>query len=128
MFNSAYWFIWDAVFDWALVQFTFSKPGGGVYDVPRISIRLNLEKKHLFRSKYSYIACLFINALLRVSWIMRITDYEEYFIGSGFIVLSLLEIARRFLWVCLRVEKEIITLTDTQQLTRDVLYMSEMDL
>lgn len=107
-FNSLFSFFWDVSCDWGLELLTTlpthyqSRGLRGVLLIPSAGKKTNA-------GVYYYLVIV-IDLGLRMLWTLKLTtnfagfgDYE-----CGLFVLELLEILRRGIWICFRVEKEFV--------------------
>lgn len=91
--NSSYSFYWDVNFDW----------------------NLGLFRDGDLRSKLSYppvcyYAAVLIDFLTRFFWVLRFTPLSPYASEGGWFVLEIVEIARRWLWVLIKVEVDSLSM------------------
>lgn len=104
--NSCYSIVWDLKCDWNMEVFNYSplayKHGG-------------LRSVLYFRPRFVYYIVILLDISFRLLWALKVTTNFS-FIGdteTGLFTLELLEIARRGVWMCLRIEKEWITTRST---------------
>lgn len=101
IFNSAYSFIWDVTQDWNLELLTcspFKYKHKGLRQV--LALKPNLVY---------YLAVLF-DLLIRIIWAHKLTTLWSGYGDTeyGLFVMEIIEIVRRGVWMCLRIEKEWI--------------------
>lgn len=90
--NSFYSFYWDVVMDW------------GLLDRDCNTGKLTIRKQLLF-PRWSYACAAFIDFVLRISWSAKLVSTRLK--GESSLVWALgLELARRTMWACIRVEYE----------------------
>ncbi|TGO62232.1 hypothetical protein BCON_0021g00450 [Botryotinia convoluta] len=99
LINSLYSFYWDVTKDWDLTLLTPSSKNTASYP---LRPRLYLPTQELY-----YIAILF-DFLLRFTWSLKLSPHLDHFADfeSGIFLLEVLEVARRWMWIFLRVETE----------------------
>lgn len=99
LINSLYSFYWDVTKDWDLTLLTPSSRNTASYP---LRPRLYLPTKELY-----YMAILF-DFLLRFTWSLKLSPHLDHFADfeSGIFLLEVLEVARRWMWIFLRVETE----------------------
>lgn len=97
--NSLYSFYWDITKDWDLTLLTPSSKNTSSYP---LRPRLYLPTQELY-----YIAIL-LDFLLRFTWSLKLSPHLDHFADfeSGIFLLEVLEVARRWMWIFLRVETE----------------------
>jgi hypothetical protein len=116
--NSFYSFYWDVAKDWDLGLFSYLAPSSSVapsssrprshssasfHSAPTI-----LRHKLMFQSRGLYYFAIFVDFLLRFAWSLKLSPHLDHFADfeSGIFILELLEVARRWMWIFLRVETE----------------------
>lgn len=99
--NSTYSYYWDIAKDWDLTLFSPTERNDPDYP-------FGLRRNRYFHAKEIYYTAMVIDFFLRFTWVMklssnldRINDFE-----SGIFLLMFLEVARRWMWIFLRVETE----------------------
>ena len=100
--NSFYSFYWDVAKDWDLSLFSTSRN------------RNNPEhpwglRPHLFfHTKEMYYTVILLDLLLRCTWSFKLSPHLDHFndLEGGIFAMEFLEVARRWLWIFLRVETE----------------------
>jgi hypothetical protein len=108
--NSMYSFYWDVAKDWDLELFTYLAPSSSrrrshpASFQPRTALRPRLT----FPSRAVYYGAIAADLLLRFTWSLKLSPHLDHFADfeSGIFVLELLEVARRWMWIFLRVETE----------------------
>ena len=100
--NSIYSFCWDVAKDWDLTL--LSRPN--VRNDPEHPY--GLRQHRFFRSNAIYYVAILVDFLLRCTWSLKLSPHLGRFndLESGIFVMEILEIARRWLWIFLRVEAE----------------------
>lgn len=95
--------LWDIVVDWDLGSF-----GDSTLKIP-----IFLRSNRIFPQNYIYYWILYINAVLRATWLVKLYLMSEatpyailYFSTTEMFVylLHVTEISRRFIWSLLRIE------------------------
>ncbi|ESZ98256.1 hypothetical protein SBOR_1352 [Sclerotinia borealis F-4128] len=97
--NSLYSFYWDIAKDWDLTLLNPSSKNTTSYP---LRPRLYLPSQDLY-----YIA-IFLDFILRLTWSLKLSPHLDHFADfeSGIFLLEILEVARRWMWIFLRVETE----------------------
>ncbi|KAI9297453.1 EXS-domain-containing protein [Neoconidiobolus thromboides FSU 785] len=121
MFNSLYSFYWDLVMDWDLYfkwrnnnEYRNINNNDDNYDsvATYSSNKYNiLNRELLFKEPIIYYIIVVINLLLRITWVLKLTQSSH--INQSPItdfLLELLELFRRFFWIFLRMEKEYLSM------------------
>lgn len=119
--NSLYSFYWDVAKDWDLSLFPALIQ---ILPFPRhttTSMRPNLIRSSkncqfglrprlCFPSSDIYYMAIFFDLIIRFSWSLRLSSTMNKFINleSGILLLELAEVARRWVWMFLRIESEWI--------------------
>ncbi|KAK2755496.1 protein-ER retention protein [Arachnomyces sp. PD_36] len=100
LLNSFYSYYWDITKDWDLTLFSPTDRNNPNYPFA-------LRRNRYFHAKEIYYSAMIIDLILRFTWVIklspldRINDFE-----SGIFLLMFLEVARRWMWIFLRVETE----------------------
>ncbi|KAM3086547.1 protein-ER retention protein [Clarireedia jacksonii] len=99
LINSLYSFYWDITKDWDLLLLVPSASRNPAYP---LRPRLYLPTKDIY-----YIA-IFLDFLLRFTWSLKLSPHLDHFADfeSGIFLMEVLEVARRWMWIFLRVETE----------------------
>lgn len=106
--NSFYSFYWDVVKDWDLEFFSYMSSNQRSHSSSYQSNPTILRPKLMFHSRSLYYSAIFIDFLLRFTWSLKLSPHLDHFADfeSGIFLLELLEVARRWMWIFLRVETE----------------------
>ena len=115
--NTAYSYYWDIKHDWDLTLFS-DTCGGGFYSGGSRSDRrpkyLFLRHTLIYDRPEAYYFAIVSNFLLRASWTYKLSSHLRH--NSGTILLvTALEITRRFQWSLFRVEKAYLQITRLPQ-------------
>jgi len=118
--NSSFSFYWDIVHDWDLSLFS----GRGCVS-PRHHTGLRPEllyapASETARGSQRHLAYYWVmgtNMCLRISWAHKLSSHLRHYQMIG-LVVSVLEVIRRFQWVFLRVEKQYLSMSKTQRWTQ----------
>ncbi|KAG8222653.1 hypothetical protein J437_LFUL003775 [Ladona fulva] len=105
--NAVWAFLWDVMVDWGL----FSKFKGK---------NIFLKDEMIFPHKSYYYLAIIEDFILRYNWLLLylMTKYGFASLDTMFLILSPLEVFRRFLWNILRLENEHIRNRDKYQSVR----------
>lgn len=97
--HSMYSFIWDVTCDWNLELLTTS-----VFSYKYKGLRKSLS----LRPIAVYYLAVLIDFVLRMTWVLKLTSSWSAYndLESSLFMLELLEIFRRIVWMCVRIEKE----------------------
>ncbi|KAL2000726.1 hypothetical protein VTN02DRAFT_2697 [Thermoascus thermophilus] len=100
--NSFYSFYWDVAKDWDLSLFSAARSDP--------AYPFGLRRHRGFRSDNLYYAAIIIDLILRFTWVCKISHRYDHIteLESTIFLLMFLEVARRWMWVFLRVETEWI--------------------
>jgi len=98
--NSSYSFYWDITKDWDLTLFSADR------DNPEYPF--GLRQYRCFYNSSIYYGAIIVDLILRFMWLSRLSPRLDKVnnMESGIFVLMLLEVARRWMWIFLRVETE----------------------
>ena len=98
--NSSYSFYWDLTKDWDLTLFSADR------DNPEYPF--GLRQNRCFYNNSIYYGAITVDLILRFTWLSRLTPRLDKLNSteSGIFFLMLLEVARRWMWIFLRVETE----------------------
>lgn len=106
--NTLYSFFWDVHMDWGVFEFTQTM--GGASSVKQWIPRLRADRK--FDDRWYYFAVA-IDFILRISWSMKLSSsYNELLDGEySSLLTQILELIRRSIWTCFRLEHEVTLVT-----------------
>eukprot|EP01023_Acetabularia_acetabulum_P051013 TRINITY_DN5588_c1_g1_i1.p1 TRINITY_DN5588_c1_g1~~TRINITY_DN5588_c1_g1_i1.p1 ORF type:complete len:418 (-),score=29.83 TRINITY_DN5588_c1_g1_i1:162-1415(-) len=96
--NTSYCYFWDVERDWDISWFS-SLFASGSY-APKI------KPQKLFQGEWFYYYCLVSNLILRFGWSYKLSLELSSF-RNLVLVMSLLEVFRRFQWIFIRIETEM---------------------
>eukprot|EP01024_Parvocaulis_polyphysoides_P065630 TRINITY_DN7663_c0_g2_i7.p1 TRINITY_DN7663_c0_g2~~TRINITY_DN7663_c0_g2_i7.p1 ORF type:complete len:215 (-),score=7.72 TRINITY_DN7663_c0_g2_i7:127-771(-) len=98
MINTAYSYFWDVERDWDITWFSGWFVSGDY--VPQI------KSQKLFQGDWFYYYCLVSNLVLRFGWSYKIQE-EMLSMRTLGLIMSILEVFRRFQWIFIRIETEL---------------------
>ncbi|KAI1975929.1 protein-ER retention protein [Ophidiomyces ophidiicola] len=125
LIHSFFTFYWDVAKDWDLPLFSdlltqFRRnPYHLVTSQPDLSLDecdprpFGLRRHRFFHANKLYYAAIAIDCVLRFTWLSRLTVRLNWMndLESGVFVVMVLEVARRWMWIFLRVETEWVRST-----------------
>jgi hypothetical protein len=129
--NSAYSFWWDVTNDWG---FTLLKPSFCLFkrrrlpptpaeSSPQPPKNLSFDADHegypayaglrsqlLFNDPMIYYVAIFVNFVLRFTWSLKLSSHLHHVadLEAGVFLIEALEVLRRWIWVFIRVEWEVL--------------------
>lgn len=122
--NSSYSFYWDVTKDWDLSIFTGGGDGGvgGEGKNHPWGLRPN---RH-YHSPSLYYGVVVLDFCLRCTWSFKLSPHLGYVndLEGGIFMLELAELARRWMWIFFRVEKEWVGLGERE---REKIYVRAED-
>lgn len=128
--NSVYSFWWDVTNDWGLSMLKFSTPFSSrkrpstpaeptpwgtqkSTDLDTPSAYFGLRSQLIFNDPMIYYVAIFINFILRFTWSLKLSSHLHYVadLEAGVFMIEALEVIRRWIWVFIRVEWEVLKLS-----------------
>jgi hypothetical protein len=95
--NTGFSFFWDTVQDWGI--FVNSRPGW----------HLRNRQDFLLQRQWPYILACVVNLVLRTAWLWKLSSALHKSIAGSIALFEIIEVARRCLWIFLRIEYQMFT-------------------
>ncbi|RMZ91246.1 hypothetical protein DV736_g1544, partial [Chaetothyriales sp. CBS 134916] len=103
--NSFYSFYWDVTKDWDLTFLTSARKPHRMGEYP-----YGLRRYRYFQSPRLYYIGIGLDLMLRCTWSFKLSPHLDHFndLEGGIFMMEILEVARRWMWIFLRVETEYV--------------------